>query len=214
MASSRPAKQRSKARVGRPPTNDLVDRPVEQDRRSIILEAAARRFAECGFDGTSMRDIASLTGVLTGSLYYHYKSKENLFCAVHEEAIRVISSKVADAVDHTADAWEQLEQAATAYLQSLAADSAYVSIIIGETPRRRSGPLGERLIAHRDDFERHFTAIVEQLPLVPGIDRTIWRLALLGMLAWTHVWFNPVDRIPANEMGRQLVSMLREKTGC
>ena len=212
MTASKNPRPRIKSRVGRPPSNDLINAPADQDRRGVILDAAIRRFAETGFDGTSMRDIAASTGILTGSLYYHFKSKEELFCAVHEESIRVISANVVAAIDPGANPWTRLEQAASAYLQSLADHSAFVSIVIGETHRRRPAPLGERLIQHRDSFEKHFTEIVESLPLVTDVDRNIWRLALLGMLAWTYVWFDPNARIPADEMGRRLVAMLREKT--
>src|SRR5512139_3144151 len=57
-------------------------------RRPALLDAAARLFAERGFAGTSMRDIAASVGMLSGSIYYHFPSKQALLMAVHEESVR------------------------------------------------------------------------------------------------------------------------------
>lgn len=48
------------------------------DKRSEILAASSKLFATKGYTGTSMRDIAADTGMLAGSLYYHFDSKEAL----------------------------------------------------------------------------------------------------------------------------------------
>lgn len=181
-------------------------------RRDTIIEAAARQFAKAGYDATTMRDIASLTGMLPGSLYYHFRSKEELFAAVHEEAIQKICDSVVRAIDPAADPWTRLEQAATGYLESmLMHDSVYAGIIVTEFPRRRSRNLREQLIGHRQRFERLFADIVEELPLKDGVDRSYWRLALLGMLAWTYVWYRPGGD-PPKVIAQNMVKMLRNDT--
>ncbi|MGF7122106.1 TetR/AcrR family transcriptional regulator [Rhodococcus sp. TAF43] len=48
------------------------------DKRDEILTASSELFAAKGYTGTSMRDIAGATGMLAGSLYYHFDSKEAL----------------------------------------------------------------------------------------------------------------------------------------
>ncbi|GAA1267238.1 TetR/AcrR family transcriptional regulator [Pseudonocardia aurantiaca] len=45
-------------------------------RRTVILTSAARLFAEKGFAATTVREIADSVGVLSGSLYHHFPSKE------------------------------------------------------------------------------------------------------------------------------------------
>ncbi|MBI1366042.1 MAG: TetR family transcriptional regulator [Alphaproteobacteria bacterium] len=60
-------------------------RPVDRDaKRRQILEAAAARFAETGYDATSMEDLASAAGVSKGSLYDYFENKEDLFYGVFE----------------------------------------------------------------------------------------------------------------------------------
>jgi AcrR family transcriptional regulator len=54
------------------------------DKRSLILNAAEELFAEKGFDGTSVRDIAHLAGVNLAMISYYFGSKEKLFEALVE----------------------------------------------------------------------------------------------------------------------------------
>lgn len=53
-------------------------RPVSSARRDAVLELAAELFAEKGFRATTVRDIADAAGVLSGSLYHHFDSKESM----------------------------------------------------------------------------------------------------------------------------------------
>ena len=52
--------------------------------RCAALDAAQHLFAEKGFAGTSMRDIAALSGVSQPLIHYHFGSKEGLYRAVKE----------------------------------------------------------------------------------------------------------------------------------
>lgn len=182
------------------------------NRREAIIDAAARQFAKAGYDGTSMRDIASRINMLPGSLYYYFGSKEELFVAVHEEAIQRICNGINRAINPAADPWTRLEQAAAGYLEAMLQDSqVFASLIVTEFPRRRSRKLRDKLITHRDRFERMFGEIVEALPLKEGVDRSYWRLALLGMLAWTYVWYRPSGD-PPKVIASKLVNLLKDRT--
>jgi TetR/AcrR family transcriptional regulator, cholesterol catabolism regulator len=50
----------------------------ETSRRDELLAIAARLFAERGFKNTTVRDIADAAGILSGSLYHHFDSKESM----------------------------------------------------------------------------------------------------------------------------------------
>jgi len=180
-------------------------------RRDVVVEAAAKQFAKHGYDATTMRNIAALTGILPGSLYYYFRSKEELFAAVHEKAINHICTGVIRAINPTADPWTRLEQASQGYLDSMLNSNVYASLIVTEFPRRRSRKLREKLISDRQRFESLFVEIVAELPLEDRIDRSYWRLALLGMLAWTNVWYKPTGDPPA-VVAKTLIDLLKNKT--
>lgn len=53
-----------------------------EERRNEILDAADELFAQKGFDGTSTNDILEKVGIARGTLYYHFKSKEDIMNAL------------------------------------------------------------------------------------------------------------------------------------
>lgn len=180
--------------------------------REALLEAAVRQFAQHGYDKTSMRDIAAAAGMLAGSIYYYFPTKEQLFLAVHEHAIEHICHKVRQAVDAQAEPWTQLAQAAQGYLDSMLSEFEYASVIITEFPRRRLPELRNPLIAHRRNFEEIFTGIIKHLPLRRGVDRTYFRLAMLGMLAWSYTWYSPTGPDSPKVIAQKMVNLLKDST--
>ncbi len=62
-------------------------RLTRADRRSQILQAAARLFAEKGYSGTKTKDLAAACGVNESIIYQHFNSKDDLFKTVLEEKI-------------------------------------------------------------------------------------------------------------------------------
>src|SRR5580704_102518 len=63
-------------------TRDAADR--KSDKRSLILEAAVRVFAERGFYNARVSDIADAAGVADGTIYLYFKSKDDLLISLFE----------------------------------------------------------------------------------------------------------------------------------
>ena len=167
-------------------------KPKFDKRRDKLLVIAARCFNEQGYDAASMRDIAKAMEILPGTIYYYFPSKESLLVAVHQEGVRRISARIdaALAKSSATDPWQRLSDASAAYLESmLGVDRDLCAVIIAEFPRRHSKDLRAELLAARQIVDDHFRKLVADLPLRRGVDRSLWRLALLGQLAWTHAWY-------------------------
>jgi len=95
-----------------------------KNKRQDILEAAARQFSASGFHGANMRDVAADAGVLAGSIYYHFESKEALYVAVHAAAVDMMTNAVRAAIAGVTDPWQRLEEAAAAHCEALNGNSA------------------------------------------------------------------------------------------
>ena len=48
-------------------------------KRNAILAAATRLFSHNGFQGTAMAELSTVTGAATGTIFHHFKNKEDLF---------------------------------------------------------------------------------------------------------------------------------------
>lgn len=182
--------------------------PTKENRRTAILDAAAQCFSRAGYEGTSVRDIATAAGILPGSMYYHFKSKEELLGAVHDEGLSKVKFKVTEAILLENDPWGRLEAACTAHLEALHAAREYASVVATELPGRHSKELRDRMIVARDEYEFIFNDLIKALPLPPGTNRKYFRLSLIGAMAWSLVWYKPgEDNI--EEIARQIVRLFR-----
>lgn len=177
------------------------------NRRELVLAAAAKLFVEKGFGGTSMRDIAKATGMLPGSLYYHFPSKDALLLAVFEEGVKRIDQNVNDALAAAeADPWARLQCACEAHLEMLLGGSDFASVVIQVLPH--SAPdATSALIALRNKYETHFRKLVEALPLPPETDRSVLRLMLIGAMNHVPVWFSEGGATPA-DLAKQFIQNL------
>jgi AcrR family transcriptional regulator len=111
--------------------------PRQDNRRAQLLDAAARLFRERGYHATSMRDIAKAVGMLSGSIYYHFDSKEEMLLAVYEEGERRVAEAVDAAVAGETDPWQRLEAACAAHLAMLIAHRDFAQVMIRTLPQER-----------------------------------------------------------------------------
>ena len=71
-----------------------------------ILDAAEELFAERGYEGTTLRDVAAQVGIRNPSLYNHFDGKESLYAAVLDRGIRPVVDLLSEFVDQREDRGE------------------------------------------------------------------------------------------------------------
>ena len=191
------------------PANSATRAPRQDNRRQQLLDVAARLFRERGYHVTSMRDIAREVGMLSGSIYYHFPSKEEMLLAVYEEGLRHIAERVDAAVAGQQAPWERLEAGCTAHLEALLELSDYTQVMIRVLPPE-GGKVAERLLELRDRYEARFRDLIDALALPEPADRRYLRLLLMGGLNWSHVWYHPGGDTPAI-IAHRMIDLLRQR---
>lgn len=177
-------------------------------RQSQVLDAAAHFFRSKGFEATSMRDIARAVGMLPGSLYCHFASKDDLLAAVYAKGVAQISQAVTAAVERHSDPWARLEAACIAHMESILQKNDYAKVVVRVRPGD-SAAAYRRLVQLRDDFECLLIALIDDLPLKARSDRRMFRLMLLGAMNWSQTWYQPNGLTPRT-IARRFVALLRD----
>ena len=180
--------------------------PRADNRLPQILDAAARQFRKQGFEGTSVRDIVRVVGMLPGSLYYHFATKEDLLAAVYAEGVQRISARVQAAIKPHVEPWQRLEAACVAHLEAILEDDDYAQVVIRVRPSDVAAA-DARLIELRDRYEALTKRLIAELPLPRGTDRRTLRLMLLGSLNWAQTWYRP-GRDSPRTIARRFVALL------
>lgn len=184
-----------------------------ESRREALLDAAAAMFAAKGYDGTSIRDIAGAVGMLPGSLYYHFKSKEDLLIAVYRKGVARFEAAIDAALARAAAGpWQAIEAACAAHLEVLLDGGDYARIVSPEFVRSFPADMLPVLNAERDRYERHFEKLIAALPLDPALDRWLFKVALFGSLNWSQTWYRKGRYSPA-EIAAAFIAMYRAPAG-
>lgn len=97
-----------------------MDSKEASKRKEEILDAAEELFTAKGYDGTSTTDILERVGIARGTLYYHFKSKEEILDALTDRIIQGIVSNVRSAFSEKTTAIQKL----ISFVSAMKVDSA------------------------------------------------------------------------------------------
>jgi len=177
-------------------------------RRQHVLAAAAREFSAKGYEASSLRDIAAAAGVLAGSLYYHFRSKDELFATVHAEGFRQLHAALDRALQGVDDPWARLEAACAAHLNQLVNGNDIAVVTATSLFGSMRPALQRRLNRERDAYEQRFRALIAALKFSRPVDRSLLRLLLLGAMNWTRLWYRP-GKLAPEAIARLWIRQLR-----
>jgi AcrR family transcriptional regulator len=159
-----------------------------------VLEHATRLFAERGFAGTSLQDVATSMGLKRPALYYYFKSKEELLD-------RLIAQAVTDPANQLRDIAAQLDLDPAERLHAIA--HRIVTVTLNHTDRflvlvKSESELSPATRQKFDDSRREatniVTAVIEEgieAGLFRAVDPRVAAFTVYGICNWAAWWYNP-----------------------
>ncbi len=172
------------------------------DRRELILEVAAKRFAEFGFEATTVRQIADDVNILSGSLYHHFATKEEILEEIVRDAVleqRDRSKRIAG-LDLNAE--ERLVALITDELRALVRRQEAYAIVFNERKFFRRSEYFAYLILARKEMYDVWQGVLQE-GIAAGLFRadtdvfltisTILRMLNSGADWYIHEDGSPID---------------------
>ena len=162
-------------------------------RRRELTREAARLFAERGYHGTSIGDLAKALGVQKGSLYAHIASKQDLLYEAVSEGARAFHEAL-DAVPDNLPATDRIRLALRAHLRVVAEQLDVATVFVREW-RYLEGERAEEFLAERRRYEERFRALFREGrdtgALRTDLDDHAAALLVLSAANWAYTWLRP-----------------------
>lgn len=171
--------------------------------RGLILNAALRLFAEHGYGGTSVRDIAALADVQPATIYAHYPSKEHVLAEIvklgHQEHQRQIRAAL---LDSSADPREQLAALVRAHVRMHAA-FPMLAVVANAEMHALSPALAAASLELRHQSEQLLTDVIRR-----GVERKVFSVkhpylalaAIGGAGIRVAHWYTPAFELSAEQV--------------
>lgn len=165
--------------------------------RQRILDAAAKVFREQGYAHARLSDIAEGAGIQTGSLYYHFDSRDDLVDEILRLGIQTAWQQVRDALSALpADATplDRLAAAIHAHTRAVLEISDYSSAqarIVGQIPPE----IRKRHLTDQRRYGAYWNELLEATSAAGEIradaDLFVARMLAFGAMNWTAEWYRP-----------------------
>jgi TetR/AcrR family transcriptional regulator, cholesterol catabolism regulator len=181
-------------------------------RRDELLELAATMFAERGLRATTVRDIADAAGILSGSLYHHFASKEEMV----DEVLRGFLDWLFDRYQHVVDTQPNpLERFKGLFMTSFdAIEDRHAQVVIYQDEAKRLS--SQPRFSYVEDLNRKQRQMWVDV-LRQGIKEGYFRADLdvdlvyrfIRDTTWVSVrWYQPGGPLTAEQVGRHYLSIV------
>jgi TetR/AcrR family transcriptional regulator, cholesterol catabolism regulator len=185
-----------------PPT-----RPVLRDRyrrrQQAVLDAAARLFAERGYQASSMADLTQTTGLAAGGLYHYFASKEDILIQICDQLLEPLLARAREIAAEDAPAEQTLKELLRAWLAHVERHRSHLRVFQQERRFIEHQPRWRNVRRARKEFEAILDAALlrcEREGVLAFEDRRLALLALLGMVNHTAQWFRPRGRLTSEQI--------------
>lgn len=203
MAPRAGSKKATAISGGRSPRAQQDQQPTAEGglRRQEVLDCAMELFAERGFDGTSLNDIAQRTTLKKASLYHYFPSKQHILATVLEDEMNALWDQ-AHEIAKIADPMERIRQLLAAHLSNFRRKLPQIRVFLLERTQIDTGLASTYLQKRRDYDALYIEAIKEgqKQGVLRVDDPVVLAYAVLGIVNWMVQWYDPKGRLSLEEV--------------
>jgi len=178
-----------------------------QARREQLLDVGRALFAEKGYQGASIEEVAHRAGVSKPVVYEHFGGKEGLYAVVVDREMRCLFELITSALSAAGHPRELLEQAALALLGYIQDSSDGFRILVRDSPVATEGGTFSSLLG---EIARRVEHILGREFAARGYDTApaaLFSQSLVGMVALTGQWWLEVRSPGKDEVAAHLVNL-------
>ena len=179
------------------------------DKRNAVLSTAAELFNERGYHATSLDAIAARLQVTKPTLYYYFRSKDDILMQCVRRGLEKMQDEIEAARAGGGNSLMQLRACMRSYAEICTEPFGMCLIRVGDQDVPAAGRA--RIRAVKAEIDRAFRNLIAQGVedgLLKGCDPKITAFAVAGALSWIARWYQPEGDLPPEAIINQTVATL------
>ena len=186
----------------------LVDQGLITDPTSAkgkLLLQAATLFKEKGYERTTVRDLANAVGIQSGSIFHHFKTKEDILKAVMEETIIYNTQRMRQKLAEAKTPREEVLALITCELESVIGGTGDAMAVLVYEWRSLKEDNQLFILKMRDEYEQLWLNVLDKAKEAGEVvgDTFILRRFLTGALGWTTNWYKPDGNVSIAQLAEE-----------
>ncbi|MCE4053929.1 TetR/AcrR family transcriptional regulator [Pseudomonas sp. Au-Pse12] len=181
-----------------------------ESARGKLLQTAAHLFRNKGYERTTVRDLASAVGIQSGSIFHHFKSKDDILRAVMQETIHYNTALMRAELAEAGSVRERVLALIRCELQSIMGGSGEAMAVLVYEWRSLSAEGQAAVLALRDIYEQIWLQVLGEAKdagFIKG-DVFITRRFLTGALSWTTTWFRAEGSMTLEQLAQEALLLV------
>jgi len=172
------------------------------EKRHLLVQSAARLFREKGYAHTTVRDLGKAVGLLSGSLFYHFDTKNDILCTVMAESIAVTFDRIRHRLEHAKTPRDKLLALIRSDLEGLHLETKDGYYVLVHEWRNLSEENKRKILALRGEYEGFWMDALHECDEAGllSMNPVILRRLLNGAISWTSHWFRLDGRISLEQL--------------
>ncbi len=181
-----------------------------ESARGKLLQTAAHLFRSKGYERTTVRDLAGAVGIQSGSIFHHFKSKDEILRSVMEETIIYNTALMHAALAEASTLQERVLALIRCELQSIMGGTGEAMGVLVYEWRSLSADGRTYILGLRDTYEQIWLDVLEEARAAGYFkaDPFIIRRFLTGALSWSTTWFRPEGPMSLDQLAHEALSLV------
>lgn len=178
--------------------------------RGKLLSCAVKLFRSKGFERSTVRELAALAGIQSGSIFHHFSSKEDILVAVMRETILLNIERMRRALAQGNDLKERIFSLIVTELESIhGRTGSAMSLLVFEW-RSLSVENQNAILELRKVYEALWLQTLAEAKSAGVIktDEVILRRLLTGAISWTSNWFKDSGELSIEQLAQEILEMI------
>lgn len=185
--------------------NDVITDP--SSAKGKLLVAAAKLFREKGYEKTTTRDLANAVGILSGSIFHHFKNKEAILYEVMRQTILLNTERLKQAIAKVGSPQDQLLELIKQEVQFINGDTGEAMAVLVFEWRSLSKEKQTLILELREIYEQIWLDVIQEnydAELI-ATDPFVFRRLLTGTVSWTINWFKQDKSMSLEQLAENIL---------